>query len=103
MQAEAICTKYRRLLCCRARPKSFVGRKPWGFCLFTSGQRQALFHPRSGRNRYQLLDVTDLCQAVVLVAEGPEEQSMMCSTLAPCSSAPALEFQRAGRGGYGRV
>ena len=79
MQAEAICHEYRRRGMClpMLRPKSFVGPERLGvFALLYEWASEGKHFPilGSGRNRYQLLDVEDLCQAVVLVAEGPEEQ-----------------------------
>jgi len=79
VQAEAICHEYRRRGMClpMLRPKSFVGPERLGvFALLYEWASEGKHFPilGSGRNRYQLLDVEDLCQAVVLVAEGPEEQ-----------------------------
>ena len=79
VQVEAICHEYRRRGMClpMLRPKSFVGPERLGvFALLYEWASEGKHFPilGSGRNRYQLLDVEDLCQAVVLVAEGPEEQ-----------------------------
>jgi nucleoside-diphosphate-sugar epimerase len=51
------------------RPKSFVGPERLGvFALFYEWAREGRGFPMigSGRNRYQLLDVEDLCQAIHL-------------------------------------
>lgn len=79
VQAEGICHEYRRRGLCLPilRPKSFVGPERLGvFALLYEWASEGKHFPilGSGRNRYQLLDVEDLCQAVVLAADGPEEQ-----------------------------
>ena len=73
--AEQVCQDYRaRGLCVPIlRPKSFVGPERLGvFALFYDWARTGHNFPMigSGNNRYQLLDVEDLCQAVWLVATG---------------------------------
>ncbi len=78
VQAEEICHEYRRKGLCIPilRPKSFVGPERLGvFALLYEWASEGKNFPilGSGRNRYQLLDVEDLCQAIVLVANGPEE------------------------------
>lgn len=75
VQAEAICAEYRaRGLCVPIiRPKSFVGPERLGvFALFYDWAKDGKNFPvlGSGRNRYQLLDVEDLCDAIYLVATG---------------------------------
>jgi nucleoside-diphosphate-sugar epimerase len=79
VQAEKICHEYRcRGLCLPIlRPKSFVGPERLGvFALLYEWASEGKHFPilGSGRNRYQLLDVEDLCQAVALAGDGPEEQ-----------------------------
>jgi len=79
VQAEAICHEYRRRGMClpMLRPKSFVGPERLGvFALLYEWASEGKHFPilGSGRNRYQLLDVEDLCQAIVLAAEGPAER-----------------------------
>lgn len=79
VQAEEICQEYRRRGLCLPilRPKSFVGPERLGvFALLYEWASEGRHFPilGSGRNRYQLLDVEDLCQAVLLAAEGPEER-----------------------------
>jgi nucleoside-diphosphate-sugar epimerase len=73
--AEAICLDFRRRGLCVPilRPKSFVGPERLGvFALLYDWARSGKNFPvpGSGRNRYQLLDVEDLCQVIVLVATG---------------------------------
>ncbi len=59
------------------RPKSFVGPERLGvFALFYDWARTGHNFPMlgSGQNRYQLLDVEDLCEAIYLCATLPEEK-----------------------------
>ncbi len=72
--AEGLCREYReRGLCVTVlRPKSFVGPERLGiFSLLydwaASGRGFPL--PGGGANRYQLLDVEDLCEAIALAVE----------------------------------
>ncbi len=79
VEVEKICHEYRRRGLCIPilRPKSFVGPERLGvFALLYEWASEGRHFPilGSGRNRYQLLDVEDLCQAVVLAANGPEEK-----------------------------
>jgi nucleoside-diphosphate-sugar epimerase len=69
--AEYECLKYRaRGLCVPIiRPKSFIGPERLGvFALFYEWASEGRGFPMigSGKNRYQLLDVEDLCQAIRL-------------------------------------
>jgi nucleoside-diphosphate-sugar epimerase len=69
--AEGVCLEYReRGLCVPIiRPKSFVGPERLGvFALFYDWARTGHGFPMigSGKNRYQLLDVDDLCDAILL-------------------------------------
>ena len=71
IKAEELCTEYRdRDLCVTIlRPKSFVGPERLGvFALFYDWARTGKNFPMigSGSNRYQLLDVEDLCEAIWL-------------------------------------
>lgn len=73
VEAEAICQEYRdRGLCVPIiRPKSFVGPERLGvFALFYDWAKDGKNFPvlGSGSNRYQLLDVEDLCDAIYLTA-----------------------------------
>jgi nucleoside-diphosphate-sugar epimerase len=69
--AEEACLEYRRKGLCVPilRPKSFVGPERLGvFALFYDWAKDGRRFPMlgSGRNRYQLLDVEDLCEAIYL-------------------------------------
>lgn len=69
IQAEALCQKYREKGICIPilRPKSFVGPERLGvFAIFYEWASEGRNFPMigSGNNRYQLLDVEDLCLAI---------------------------------------
>ncbi|MCL4508473.1 MAG: NAD-dependent epimerase/dehydratase family protein [Chloroflexi bacterium] len=71
--AEELCSAYRAKGMCVPvlRPKSFVGPERLGvFALLYDWAYSGKGFPvlGSGKNRYQLLDVEDLCQAIYLVA-----------------------------------
>jgi nucleoside-diphosphate-sugar epimerase len=71
--AEGVCLQYRKGGMCVPiiRPKSFVGPERLGvFALLYDWASEGRDFPMIGRgdNRYQLLDVEDLCQAIDLVA-----------------------------------
>ena len=71
--AEQLCLEYRKKGMCVPviRPKSFVGPERLGvFALFYDWARDGRGFPMlgSGKNRYQLLDVEDLCEAIYLTA-----------------------------------
>jgi nucleoside-diphosphate-sugar epimerase len=71
--AEAMCESFREKGMCVPiiRPKSFVGPERLGvFALFYDWAKDGKHFPMigSGRNRYQLLDVEDLCGAIYLCA-----------------------------------
>ncbi|MEZ4620617.1 MAG: NAD-dependent epimerase/dehydratase family protein [Caldilineaceae bacterium] len=75
VKAEAICHEYRdKGLCVPIiRPKSFVGPERLGvFALFYDWAKDGKNFPvlGSGNNRYQLLDVADLCDAIYTCAVG---------------------------------
>lgn len=73
IEAEEECLKYRKSGFCVPiiRPKSFIGAERLGvFALFYDWAKDGHGFPMigSGRNRYQLLDVEDLCEAIYLTA-----------------------------------
>ncbi len=79
IQAEMICLEYRAkgLVTPIIRPKSFVGPERLGvFALFYDWALTGHNFPMigSGNNRYQLLDVEDLCDAIALTLTLPEEK-----------------------------
>jgi nucleoside-diphosphate-sugar epimerase len=80
IQAEALCVKARENGLCTSilRPKSFVGPERLGaFELLYSWAYAGRNFPvlGSGNNRYQLLDVEDLCRAIELCASAAREQA----------------------------
>ncbi|HET6441745.1 MAG TPA: NAD-dependent epimerase/dehydratase family protein [Phycisphaerae bacterium] len=77
--AEQVCLEFRAQGMCVPilRPKSFVGPERLGvFALLYDWAKDGKNFPilGSGRNRYQLLDVEDLCQAIHLAAALPPER-----------------------------
>ncbi len=77
--AEEVCTEYREKGMCVPvlRPKSFVGPERLGvFALLYEWAYEGKNFPLLGKgnNRYQLLDVEDLCQAIYLAATGETEK-----------------------------
>ncbi|MEO8608759.1 MAG: NAD-dependent epimerase/dehydratase family protein [Chloroflexota bacterium] len=73
IKAEEICVDYRKKGMCVPviRPKSFIGPERLGvFALFYDWAKDGKGFPMlgSGDNRYQLLDVEDLCDAIYLCA-----------------------------------
>lgn len=77
--AESACLEYREKGMCVPilRPKSFVGPERLGvFALLYEWAYEGKNFPLlgSGKNKYQLLDVEDLCQAIYLAATGSEEK-----------------------------
>jgi nucleoside-diphosphate-sugar epimerase len=73
IQAEQVCLEYRKKGMCVPiiRPKTFVGPERLGvFALLYDWARDGRSFPvlGKGNNRYQLLDVEDLCEAIYLVA-----------------------------------
>jgi nucleoside-diphosphate-sugar epimerase len=79
IQAEMICLEYRAkgLVVPIIRPKSFIGPERLGvFALLYDWAHTGHNFPMigSGNNRYQLLDVEDLCDAIRLCLELPEEK-----------------------------
>ena len=79
IQAEMICLEYRArgMVVPIIRPKSFVGPERLGvFALLYDWAFTGHNFPMigSGNNRYQLLDVEDLCEAIYLTLTLPKEQ-----------------------------
>jgi len=77
--AEEICLKYRKKGMCVPiiRPKSFIGPERLGvFAIFYDWAKDGKNFPLlgSGNNRYQLLDVEDLCEAIHLTATLDEKK-----------------------------
>jgi nucleoside-diphosphate-sugar epimerase len=73
VEAEMVCREFRRRGLCVPvlRPKTFVGPERLGiFAILYKWVREGRGLPVIGRgdNRYQLLDVTDLCEAIVQCA-----------------------------------
>lgn len=78
IQAEMVCLEYRGkgMVVPIIRPKSFVGPERLGvFALLYDWAQSGHNFPMigSGNNRYQLLDVEDLCQAIYLCMTLPDE------------------------------
>lgn len=71
--AEEVCLEFRKKGMCIpiVRPKSFIGPERLGvFALFYDWAKDGRGFPMigNGKNRYQLLDVEDLCEAIYLCA-----------------------------------
>jgi nucleoside-diphosphate-sugar epimerase len=80
IKAEQICERYREMGChvCIIRPKTFIGTGRLGvfqilFDWVHNGNRIPIIG--SGNNRYQLLEVEDLVDAVILALNGPADAS----------------------------
>jgi nucleoside-diphosphate-sugar epimerase len=78
IEAENVCMEYRNKGLCVPilRPKSFIGPERLGvFALFYDWAKDGKNFPMigSGNNRYQLLDVEDLCDAINKCIELPKE------------------------------
>jgi nucleoside-diphosphate-sugar epimerase len=78
VEAEAVCVGAREAgqIVSVLRPKSFVGPERLGvFALMYEWAREGRDFPILGRgdNRYQLLDVEDLCDAIVLAMTAPPD------------------------------
>ncbi|MBX7059609.1 MAG: NAD(P)-dependent oxidoreductase [Leptospirales bacterium] len=76
IQAEEVCLEYRKkgMIVPIIRPKSFIGPERLGvFALFYDWAADGHGFPMlgNGKNRYQLLDVEDLCDAIYLCATKP--------------------------------
>ncbi len=79
VKAEEICAGFREkgLVVPIVRPKSFIGPERLGvFALFYDWARTGHGFPMigSGRNRYQLADVEDICQGIWLCLTGPADK-----------------------------
>lgn len=79
VQAEAVCEEFRAGGMCVPiiRPKSFVGPERLGvFAIFYEWASEGKGFPMigSGSNRYQLLDVEDLCRAINTCMALPEAE-----------------------------
>ena len=79
VQAEAVCEEFRAGGICVPiiRPKSFVGPERLGvFAIFYEWASEGKGFPMigSGSNRYQLLDVEDLCRAIHACMALPEAE-----------------------------
>jgi len=79
IKAEEECLKFRQKGMCVPilRPKSFIGPERLGvFDLLYDWAKDGKGFPMigSGKNRYQLLDVEDLCESIYLCATLPEEK-----------------------------
>src|SRR5690606_30321263 len=77
--AEKVCEEFRAQGMCVPiiRPKSFIGPERLGvFALLYDWAKDGKNFPMigSGNNRYQLLDVEDLCEAIYLTATLPCDQ-----------------------------
>lgn len=75
IDAERVCMEFRRKGLCVPilRPKTFIGPERLGvFALFYDWAREGRSFPVIGKgdNRYQFLDVEDLCEAIYLAATG---------------------------------
>lgn len=80
IEAEKICQSYREKGMCIPviRPKSFIGPERLGvFALFYDWAKDGKNFPLIGfgHNRYQLLDVEDLCQAIWLALTVDQEKA----------------------------
>src|SRR6266568_2782412 len=78
IQAEMVCLEYRAkgMVVPIIRPKSFIGPERLGvFAMLYDWALDGHNFPMigSGKNRYQLLDVEDLCQAIYLCLTLPDE------------------------------
>jgi nucleoside-diphosphate-sugar epimerase len=79
IKAEEECLKFRKNNLCVPiiRPKSFVGPERLGvFALFYDWAKDGHGFPMigNGKNRYQLMDVEDLCEAIYLCATLDKEK-----------------------------
>jgi nucleoside-diphosphate-sugar epimerase len=80
IEAEKVCENFRKKKMCVSilRPKSFVGPERLGvFAIYYDWIRRGKNIPivGMGNNRYQLLDVEDLCDAILLCAVKPKEKA----------------------------
>lgn len=78
IKAEEVCLEFRKrgMVVPILRPKSFVGPERLGvFALLYDWAKDGKNFPMigNGKNRYQLLDVEDLCEAIYLASTKPSE------------------------------
>ncbi|HOJ64794.1 MAG TPA: NAD(P)-dependent oxidoreductase [Spirochaetota bacterium] len=78
IMAESLCLEYRKKGMCIPilRPKSFIGPERLGvFAIFYEWAKDGKNFPMigNGKNRYQLLDVEDLCEAIYLCLTKSED------------------------------
>lgn len=78
VKAEEVCLEFREKGMCVpiVRPKSFIGPERLGvFALFYDWAKDGKNFPMigNGKNRYQLLDVEDLCEVIYLCATKEEK------------------------------
>ena len=78
VKAEEVCLEFREKGLCVPiiRPKSFIGPERLGvFAMFYEWAKDGKNFPMigNGKNRYQLLDVEDLCEAITICATGDAE------------------------------
>jgi nucleoside-diphosphate-sugar epimerase len=76
IEAEDVCVEFRKqgLIVPIVRPKSFIGPERLGvFAIYYDWIRRGKSVPivGNGKNKYQLLDVDDLCEAILLCATKP--------------------------------
>jgi len=80
IEAEMLCLAYRQngLVIPILRPKTFIGPERLGvFAIYFDWVRRGKHVPiiGDGKNKYQLLDVDDLCQAILLAATKPASKA----------------------------
>jgi nucleoside-diphosphate-sugar epimerase len=80
IKAEQVCAEFRKegMVVPIIRPKSFIGPERLGvFAIFYDWAQDGRNFPMigGGNNRYQFLDVEDLCEAIYLCATLPEEKT----------------------------
>jgi nucleoside-diphosphate-sugar epimerase len=78
IKAEKVCAQFRDegMVVPIIRPKSFIGpERLWAFVLLYDWAQDGRGFPMigQGNNRYQLLDVSDLCEAINLCATLPDD------------------------------
>ena len=102
IQAERVCVEYRKRGFCVAvlRPKSFIGPERLGvFALLYDWAKDGKHFPLigNGRNRYQLLDVEDLCEAIFLCIKGDRRLRVRNGQLRQMPRADACLLRDTGR------
>ena len=109
IEAEKVCLEYRARGMCVSiiRPKSFVGSERLGvFALFYDWAKDGKNFPMigNGHNRYQLLDVGDLCEAIYLCLTKEEAATNHTFNIGATDFATMREDYQAvlDRSGYGK-